>query len=81
MSTTDTIEGKAVQVTGANRGLGEALVDEALRQGAQRVYAATRKPFSHSDRGIIPLFVDVTDSWMGPSPAHFGWAPNAIVSI
>jgi hypothetical protein len=73
MSTTEiTIEGKAVLATGANRGLGKALVDEALRQGAQRVYAAARKPFSHSDGRIIPLILDVTDSWMGPSPAHLG---------
>ena len=34
-----TIEGQAVLVTGANRGLGRALVDEALRRDAKRVYA------------------------------------------
>ncbi len=38
------IEGKAVLVTGANRGLGQALVEEALRRGATRVYAGTRQP-------------------------------------
>ena len=43
MSTT-TISGKSVLVTGANRGLGQALVDEALRRGASRVYAASRQP-------------------------------------
>jgi len=35
-----TITGKAVLVTGANRGIGQALVEEALRRGAGRVYAA-----------------------------------------
>ncbi len=34
----------AVLVTGANRGLGRALVEEALRRGAKRVYAGTRQP-------------------------------------
>ena len=34
-----TIAGRTVLVTGANRGLGQALVDEALRRGAARVYA------------------------------------------
>jgi NADP-dependent 3-hydroxy acid dehydrogenase YdfG len=34
-----TIEGNAVLVTGATRGLGQALVEEALRRGAKRVYA------------------------------------------
>ena len=39
-----TIADKAVLVTGANRGIGQALVEEALRRGAQRVYAGTRRP-------------------------------------
>ena len=31
-----TMEGQTVLVTGANRGLGQALVEEALRRGARR---------------------------------------------
>jgi NAD(P)-dependent dehydrogenase (short-subunit alcohol dehydrogenase family) len=34
-----TIVDRAVLVTGANRGIGQALVEEALRRGAKRVYA------------------------------------------
>jgi NAD(P)-dependent dehydrogenase (short-subunit alcohol dehydrogenase family) len=34
------IAGKTVLVTGTNRGLGRALVEEALRCGAKRVYAS-----------------------------------------
>jgi NAD(P)-dependent dehydrogenase (short-subunit alcohol dehydrogenase family) len=55
------IEGKAVLVTGANRGLGQALVEEALRRGATRVYAGTRQAVVHPDERVTPLTFDVTD--------------------
>ena len=53
---------KTVLVTGANRGLGQALVEEALSIGAKRVYAGTRQPFSHPDQRVVPSMLDVTDS-------------------
>lgn len=56
-----TIANRTILVTGANRGLGRALVDEALRRGADRVYAATRRPWSHPDPRVTPLHLDVTD--------------------
>ena len=57
-----TIADRAVLVTGANRGLGRALVEEALRRGAQRVYAGTRQPLAQSDGRVTPLTLDVTDA-------------------
>jgi NAD(P)-dependent dehydrogenase (short-subunit alcohol dehydrogenase family) len=56
------IADKAVLVTGANRGIGQALVDEALRRGVKRVYAATRQPLAHLDGRVTPLTLDVTDT-------------------
>ena len=55
-----TIEGKTVLVTGANRGLGQALVDEALRRGARRVYER-RQPIVHPDDRVRPVIMDVTE--------------------
>jgi NAD(P)-dependent dehydrogenase (short-subunit alcohol dehydrogenase family) len=57
-----TIADRAVLVTGANRGIGRALVEEALRRGAKRVYAGTRQPFTHGDGRVTPLTLDVTDA-------------------
>lgn len=56
------IANSTILVTGANRGLGEALVEEALQRGAKRVYAGTRQPFSHADRRVTPLILDVTNA-------------------
>jgi NAD(P)-dependent dehydrogenase (short-subunit alcohol dehydrogenase family) len=59
MSTT--IEGSAILVTGANRGIGQALVTDALRRGAARVYAGTRRPHAHADPRVTVLPLDITD--------------------
>jgi NAD(P)-dependent dehydrogenase (short-subunit alcohol dehydrogenase family) len=56
------IVGSAVLVTGANRGIGRALVEEALSRGARRVYAGTRQPFTHPDSRVTPLILDVTSA-------------------
>ena len=56
------ITNKVILITGASRGIGRALLDEALRRGAKRVYAATRKPLQHPDKRVTPLTLDVTSS-------------------
>jgi NAD(P)-dependent dehydrogenase (short-subunit alcohol dehydrogenase family) len=56
------IKGKAVLVTGANRGIGQALVAEALARGAKRVYACARQPLAHPDDRVTPLRLDVTST-------------------
>lgn len=69
------IAGRSVLVTGANRGLGRALVDEALRRGATRVYAGSRRPFTHPDQRVVPLILDVTD------PAQIQAAAERVESL
>jgi NAD(P)-dependent dehydrogenase (short-subunit alcohol dehydrogenase family) len=56
-----TTSGKAVLVTGANRGIGRALVAEALKRGTARVYAGTRRPLDYRHERVTPLILDVTD--------------------
>jgi NAD(P)-dependent dehydrogenase (short-subunit alcohol dehydrogenase family) len=55
------IDGKVILVTGANRGIGQAMVTEALRRGASRVYAGMRQPYDHPDPRVTALALDITD--------------------
>jgi NAD(P)-dependent dehydrogenase (short-subunit alcohol dehydrogenase family) len=55
------IADSTVLVTGANRGVGKALVEEALRKGAKRVYAGARQPIAPANPRVVPLMLDVTN--------------------
>lgn len=60
------IKGITALVTGANRGIGRALVDALLARGAAKVYAAARKTdtldalVASSGGRVVPIRLDVT---------------------
>lgn len=54
------IKNSVILITGANRGLGLALAQAALKAGAGKVYAAARDPATVDIVGVHPLKLDVT---------------------
>jgi NAD(P)-dependent dehydrogenase (short-subunit alcohol dehydrogenase family) len=54
------IKGSSVVVTGGQRGLGKAIVDEFLRRGATKVYATARAPKPSEDPRVVSVELDVT---------------------
>src|SRR5438067_12561105 len=62
------LSGKTALVTGANRGIGEAIVDALVAAGVKKVYAAARNRSAlgpivdrHGSR-VVPLQRDVTNA-------------------
>ena len=62
-------------VTGANRGLGLAFVQELIAAGARKVYAAARDPKSITLAGATPVSLDVT------KPESVGAAARAFTDV
>jgi NAD(P)-dependent dehydrogenase (short-subunit alcohol dehydrogenase family) len=55
------VEGSVALVTGANRGVGLAMVEELIERGASRVYAGVRDPSEPAPPGAERVQLDVTD--------------------
>ncbi len=69
------IADNTVLVTGGNRGIGRALVEEALSRRAKRVYVGTRTALAHPDDRVMPLTLDVTNA------AHIQQAVDEVESL
>jgi NAD(P)-dependent dehydrogenase (short-subunit alcohol dehydrogenase family) len=55
------VKGSTVVVTGGQRGLGKAIVEELLLRGAAKVYATARSPKPSDDPRVVSVALDVTD--------------------
>jgi NAD(P)-dependent dehydrogenase (short-subunit alcohol dehydrogenase family) len=56
-----TLEGAVVLVTGGNRGIGKAIVDDLLTRGVRKIYATARDPKPSTDDRVVTLPLEVTD--------------------
>jgi NAD(P)-dependent dehydrogenase (short-subunit alcohol dehydrogenase family) len=56
-----TLEGAVVLVTGGNRGIGKAIVDDLLTRGVKKVYATARNPRPSADARVVTLPLEVAD--------------------
>ncbi|AQT81592.1 short-chain dehydrogenase [Mycolicibacterium litorale] len=55
------VAGATAVVTGGQRGLGKAIVDELLARGAAKVYSTSRRPETSTDPRVTVVQADVTD--------------------
>ena len=57
------VHGSTAVVTGGQRGLGKALVDELIKRGAFQVYATAREPKPSTDSRVVSVALDVTGAY------------------
>ncbi|MCT8160364.1 SDR family NAD(P)-dependent oxidoreductase [Pseudoruegeria sp. SHC-113] len=62
------LQNATLLITGANRGVGKAYVEEALARGAAKIYAAARDPetlgpvVALDPERVVPIRLDITDA-------------------
>lgn len=77
------LDSKIILVTGANRGIGAAIVRELLKHNVAKVYAAARNPKSlpdFADKRVVPLALDVTDAGQVAAAAKQAKDVNILVN-
>lgn len=75
--------GKTVLVTGANRGIGHAIVNSLLKKGVRKVYAGSRDPRKLPDFGdtrVVPLTLDITNKEQVAAAAQRAEDVNVLIN-
>jgi len=55
-------ENKIIFVSGANRGIGKALVSALLKRNVSKIYAGARNTLKHGDGRVVHVGLDITSS-------------------
>ena len=74
---------KTVLVTGANRGIGHALVKSLLKRGVKKIYAGSRDAMKlpdFNDTRVVPLTLDITDSVQVAAAAVFAADTDLLIN-
>ena len=74
------IQNSVALVTGGNRGVGKAFVDELFARGARKVYAAVRNPASVTDPRAIAIKLDLTDPESAAAAARVASDVNLLIN-
>lgn len=77
------IEHKNIVVTGANRGIGAAIVRELLKHNVGKVYAAARKLENlpnFGDKRVVPIALDITNQKQVNAAAAFAKDTHILIN-
>jgi len=74
------IQNSVALVTGGNRGIGKAFVDELLARGARKVYAAARNPATVTDPRAVAIKLDVIDPESVAETARMAGDVNLLIN-
>jgi NAD(P)-dependent dehydrogenase (short-subunit alcohol dehydrogenase family) len=74
------VKNAVVLVTGGQRGLGAALVDEVLRRGATKVYVTARAPKPDSRESVVTQALEVRSSEAISEMAHIAADVDIVIN-
>jgi NAD(P)-dependent dehydrogenase (short-subunit alcohol dehydrogenase family) len=74
------VRNAVVLVTGGQRGLGAALVDEMLSRGAKKMYVTAREPKPDSRESVVTQALEVRSSQAISDMAHIATDVDMVIN-